>query len=476
MLNKIHKFNDLVDLIVLQEGYFHVPQKVYRHIIRDYYDVLRAVKSQNIKRMTRESFPVKVYELDFSGTNFEFLNHLNPNDEFFHISPDWTPSIKVRYTSSGSSWYNNSPRSFGEESKEDRALNRVGMGFIQIDLSDDIREVVDVIEHEILHYVQYLIKRRKKLSDIGGLPTKKIIDDRYDSDGYKKGGERRTKHSHRPIEYYPDLLSAIRQMEFAFSRYYPDYEYDWKKPTKWEKQKKQFFLGVLNGFPVSIATHVFKEFKKVSKEFYNHMVKVGYDAFVNKPPNLDMSEIRRIGSELGLDVSDLPQANLEVINNPPKYNFQDIKTNDIKMFEDSLGKDIEGLYYLHFDRGMYGQQIDPNEFSNANIENIVGSIGEIYWDRIMNSKKAKLSIQLPSKQDEVEGLFTELKRLKNSNEYIFGKSYWRSDELKKKNEVIDTQKAYQSLYNYFVNMYLKKGKPNEYTKKVFLEFLEKLNF
>jgi len=482
MLGKIKTFNDLVDLIVLQEGYFHVPQKVYRHIIRDYFEVLRAVKSQNIKRMTRESFPVKVYELDFSGTNFEFLNHLDPNDELFNISPDWTPSIKVRYTSSGGSWYTSNYRTFGEDWGE----NRGHMGYIQIDLSDgNIRQVVDIIEHEISHYVQNLIKRRKKLSDIGGLPSKKIIDDRYSTRGYVKGGKgmRRAKHAHRPIEYYPDLLSSIRHMEYAFSRYYPEYRYDWKKPTKWEKEKKQFFLGVLNGFPVDIATNTFKEFKKISKEFYNHMVKVGYDAFVNKPPNLDMSEIRRIGSELGLDVSDLPKANLEVINNLPKpkdpsqeYNFQEIKTNDMKMFEDSLGKDIEGLYYSHFDRGSFGQQIDPNEFSPPNIENIVGSIAWIYWDRPMNSKKVKLSIQLPSKQDEIEGLFTELKRLKDSNEYIFGKSYWRSDELKKKNEVVDTQKAYQSLYNYFVNMYLKKGKPNEYTKKTFLEFLENLNF
>lgn len=493
MLNKIHKFNDLVDLIVLQEGYFHVPQKVYRHIIRDYYDILRVVKSQKIKRMTRQSFPVKVYELDFSGTNFEFLNHLNPNSEFFHTHPDWTPSIKVRYTSSGGSWYNNSPRSFGEESKEDRALNRVGMGFIQIDLSDDIREVVDVIEHEILHYVQYLIQRRKRLLDIGGLPTKKIIDDRYTSGGYKKGSKRmkRTKHSHRPMEYYPDLLSAIRQMEFTFSRYYPDYEYDWRKPTKWEKQKKQFFLGVLNGFPVSIATHVFKEFKKVSKEFYNHMVKVGYDAFVNKPPNLDMSEIRRIGSELGLDVSDLPQANLEVINNPPQpepepeddseeYKFKQIKTTDRKMFEDSLGKDIQGLHYFDYYRR---ESDDPNEFSYPNMLQFLFKVRIPYrtkreYVKLPNNWSTtteKIKIIFPIEQFRIEKMFTELKQFKDLNEDIFSDYGYDNDKVGRLKEE-DRQKAYQSVYNYLVNMYLKKGKPNEYTKKVFLEFLEKLNF
>lgn len=495
MLGKIKTFNDLVDLIVLQEGYFHVPKKVYQHIIDDYFEILKTLKSQNIKRMKIGSFPLKAYDLDFSGTNFEFLNHLDPNNPDNKLFLNWKPSVIIKYTLSGGSWFASIPPDdfmmqarYAVGRKEGRRYN----GFIQIDISDgNIRQVVDIIEHEISHYVQYLIKIRKKLSDIGGLPPKEIIDDRYDSYGYKKGDKkilkskaRRTKHAYRPIEYYPDLLSSIRQMEYSFSRYYPEYQYDSKKPTKWEKEKKQFFLNVINDkIDVPIATPVFKDFKKISKEFYNHIVKVGYDAFVNKPPNLDMIEIRRIGSEIGIDTSNLPKEDLEKANTPqqPKdpsqeYNFQEIKTNDRKMFEDSLGKDIEGLHYSDFDRGRYGQQIDPNEFSPPNIENIVGSIAWIYWDHAMNSKKAKLSIQLPSKQDEIEGLFTELKRLKDSNEYIFGKSYWRSDELKKKNEVVDTQKAYQSLYNYFVNMYLKKGKPNEYTKKTFLEFLEKLNF
>jgi hypothetical protein len=502
MLDRITTFNSLVDLIVLLEGYFHVPQKVYRHIIRDYYDILRVVKSQNIKRMRRESFPVKVYELDFSGTNFEFLNHLDPNDELFNISPDWTPSIKVRYTSSGGSWYTSDYRTFGEDRGGNREKNRGNMGYIQIDLSNgNVRQVVDIIEHEILHYVQNLIKRRKKLSDVGGLPPKEIMDDRYDTSGYRKGSEemRRAKHSHRPIEYYPDLLSSIRQMEYTFSRYHPEYQYDSKKPTKWEKEKKQFFLGVLNGFPVNIATKTFNEFKKISKEFYNHMVKVGYDAFVNKPPNLDMSEIRRIGSELGLDVSDLPKANLEVINNPPKpkddsqeYSFQEIKTNDRKMFEDSLGKDIEGLHYFNYFRS---QSDDPNEFSFANIRYILNGIGIWYKDRNHTIEieepnsftktgrikklvvSVRLSFSLPTQKDGVELLFKDLKEKKDSNANIFETKSWRPDQQKVgrlKEE--DRQKAYQSLYNYFVNMYLKKGKPNEYTKKTFLEFLENLNF
>jgi len=500
MLGKIKTFNDLVDLIVLQEGYFHVPKKVYQHIIDDYFEVLKRVKSKKTKRMRIESFPAKVYELDFSGTNFEFLNHLDPNDELFNISPDWTPSIMVRYTKSGGSSYTSDYQDWGGN----REKNREHMVYIQIDLSDKIRKVVDTIEHEISHYVQDLIKIRKKLSNIGGLPPKEIIDNRYDIDGYLKGGKgiSRTRHSHRPTEYYPDLLSSIRQMEYAFSRYYPEYRYDWKKPTKWEKEKKQFFLNVINDkIDVPIATPVFKDFKKISKEFYNHIVIVGYDAFVNKPPNLDMSEIRRIGSELGLDVSDLPKANLEVINNPPKpkddsqgYNFQEIKTNDRKMFEDSLGKDIEGLHYFNYFRI---QSDDPNEFSFANIRYILNGIGIWYKERNQTIEieepnsftktgriktlvtSVRLSFSLPTQKDGVELLFKDLKEKKDSNANIFETKSWRPDQLfgkvgRLKEE--DRQKAYQSLYNYFVNMYLKKGKPNEYTKKTFLEFLENLNF
>jgi predicted SprT family Zn-dependent metalloprotease len=482
MLEEIGTFNSLVDLLVLNEGYFHVPISVLKNLLEDYYEIWRVVQSQNIKRMTPQSFSTKDYDLDFSGTRFEFLNNLDPK-----------PSIRVRYTKSGGSYFSIvSSRKLKTE--PDYSKNK---GFMQIDLSDPYRVVIDILEHEVLHYIQYYIQKYTRIKkgeidpifdrtkgSVGGLPPKKIIDNRYTTSGYSKDSNqtRRTKHSLRPIEYYPDLLSSIRQMEFDFSRYYPDYEYDENNPTKWEKEKKQFFVDVLKGnVKVSIASNTFKEFKTVSKQFYNHMVKVAYDAFVNKPPNLNINELKRVGNELGLgyrtskkEISDIKRK--EEI----PYGFQQIKTNDNKMFEDSLGKDMRELYYADFFDWQMGN--DPNEFSYNNILRIVKHLGLFYNIRNKNIQltpssvaiSKKINITFPTTQDGVENIFKRLKEYKDIDKDIFNS--WRGDVKVGRLKEEDRQKAYQSIYNYLVNMYLKKGKPNEYTKKEFLEFLEKLNF
>ena len=281
----------LNEYVVLREGYFHVPKQVFQHILDDYYEVWRIVQSNGIDNITPESLPTKDFDLDFSGTNFEFLNTLDPK-----------PSIRVRYALGGGSYFSLIP---SKKLKSDPSYKK-NKGFIQIDLSNPYRVVIDIIEHEISHYIQDYIKKYTRIKrgeidpiysttkgSLGGLPPNKILDKHevpMDSD-----------HSLIPTEYYPDLLSSIRQMEFDFSRYYPDYEYDENFPTKWEKEKKKFFSDVLKGnIKVPIASSVFKVFKTISKRFYNHMIKIAYDAFINRHPNLNVRELKRIGSELGL--------------------------------------------------------------------------------------------------------------------------------------------------------------------------------
>lgn len=490
MLGEIRSFNSLVDLLVLQEGYFHVPISVLRNLLDDYYEIWRVVQSKKTKRITTQSFPIKDYDLDFSGTRFEFLNNLNPK-----------PSIRVRYSKGGDSYFSLLP-DIEHKTTPDYLKNR---GFMHISLQDPYRVVIDILEHEVLHYIQDYIQKYIRIkqgakepiffnqnkSSKGGLPPKKIIDDRYTISGYAKGSKkiRRASHSLRPIEYYPDLLSSIRHMEFDFSRYYPDYEYDENNPTKWEKEKKQFFVDVLKGnVRVDIANDVFEEFKTISKQFYNHMVKVAYDAFVNKPPNLNINELKRVGNEVGLGYMASKKEFKEIEKEEEKteeeikkeqeltYNFKKIRTNDRKMFEDSLGKDIGSLYYSDY---FQKEGNDPNEFSFQNMRRIINTLlfipykipKEIHQQyRIF----ATINITLPTRQTDIENLFERLKSYKDKNEDIFNS--WRTDIKVGRLKEEDRQKAYQSIYNYLVNMYLKKGKPNEYTKKVFLDFLEKLNF
>ena len=56
MLDKIQSFNSLVDLIVLCEGYFNVPNSVLASIKSDFVDVIK-YKDDELE---------KNYELDFS--------------------------------------------------------------------------------------------------------------------------------------------------------------------------------------------------------------------------------------------------------------------------------------------------------------------------------------------------------------------------------------------------------------------------
>jgi hypothetical protein len=44
-------------------------------------------------------------------------------------------------------------------------------------------------------------------------------------------------------------------------------------------------------FDNSLAVQTFREFKKLSPEFYKKILKVAYNAFVNNDPNFDPEEI-----------------------------------------------------------------------------------------------------------------------------------------------------------------------------------------
>lgn len=398
MLDKIRSFNSLVDLLVLQEGYFHVPMSVLKNLLDDYYEIWRVVQSQNVKRITKKSFPIKDYDLDFSGTRFEFLNNLNPK-----------PSIKVRYSNGGGSYFLETP-SKKYKSEADYLKNK---GFMQIDLSDPYRVVIDLIEHEVLHYIQYYIQKYTRIKkgekepmflnpnkgSIGGLPSKKIIDDTYTLLGYSKGSKKIRKnipHSMIPIEHYPDLLTAIRHMEFAFSEKNPDYEYDENNPTKWEKQKKQFFVDVLNGsIKVKLASSIFKNFKEISKQFYNHMVKVGYDAFVNKPPNFNARDLIKRGKEMESisPVTKKVQQNFNML-----FNFyrDEMIYSDVYDFANDF---LEKYFEITDGKSITGESVISN----------IGSldVGESYSGR------------LPHKGKDVVAMFKRLKKYKDANSDIF---------------------------------------------------------
>ena len=448
MLDKIRSFNSLVDLMVLCEGYFHVPKKVYDEILKDYYEIWKKVHTEDRKQMRVKTFPIKNYELDFSETSFDFLNELDPK-----------PSINVKFTLSDESFFDllKPPANYPKN-----------IGFMQIDLTEPVRVVVDIIEHELSHYVQDYIQKYRRIKKgeqnvdvyspkmtIGGLPTKSIIDSQYTTQGYKIGSkqQRRTSHSLRPVEYYPDLLSAIRHLEYAFAKDNPDYVFDPENSTKYEKEKKQFFLNFLNrikygkktGIPLSAS--IFKQFKTISPEFYNRIVKIAYDAFVNKDPNLNVRELIRIENE----IENLPKKEKKSnqyffsVNNPYYSTIQSSDTSDVVNDVGTIFN-IEDGYYVA------GEEV-------LNNLGIYEKYNKIDYNHQYN---------LPKKTNGIGKLFKTLKKYKDSNKYIFGDE-WRYD-IKES----DYPKAYNALFEYFKKIYMSAFSDKD--KENFNQFLENLNF
>jgi hypothetical protein len=245
MLEKIQSFNSLVNLIVLCEGYFHVPNSVLAPIKSDFVDVIK-YKDDELE---------KNYKLDFSDTNYDFLNELEPQ-----------PSVDVRFTKGKG-------KKKGSFHVTDYFKLAKNNAFIQLDFATDKPERIlsDVIEHEVLHFIQKLIKKynqeKKGYGSLGGLPSKRLL----------KGLEKNPlTHTHKPKEMYPDLLSAIRELETMFNR-------EGKGISK-----KQFFLNFLKSVkdkkPIGkIAYDVFSDIEGLSKDIYRNFVKKAYVAFVNNP-------------------------------------------------------------------------------------------------------------------------------------------------------------------------------------------------
>ncbi len=246
LLEKIQSFNSLFNHIVLSEGYFHVPENVISEIKKDFADIIR---------FKDEELPVKNYKLDFSGTNYEFLNELEPQ-----------PSVDVKFTKGKG-------RIKGSFHIANESRLKNNNAIIQIDFLSDTPERIlsDVIEHEVSHFVQKLIKKyneeKKGYGSLGGMPSKKLLK------GLEKDKKKIKKHSEIPSEIYPDLLSAIRELETMFNRKGKDFS------------KKQFFLNFLKAVkdkkPIGkIAYDVFSDIQDLSKELYRDFVKKAYVAFV----------------------------------------------------------------------------------------------------------------------------------------------------------------------------------------------------
>lgn len=200
---------------LIKEGAMHLPYKVYEKVI----DFFIYAKTE-YAREPRKKIPERIIPLEFENTPYDFLAILNPK-----LIVDINNGETVSEINAAGAYI---PRSFRRTSEET-------IGKIQL-AAKSYGIITSTIEHEILHYVQDLIKvyskenvlanpnRRNKNQSkfrIGGLPKKRILSrllKKYDVHGYVHGSEkqRRTTHGYRPIEQMTNLATSIAEKKMNY--------------------------------------------------------------------------------------------------------------------------------------------------------------------------------------------------------------------------------------------------------------------
>jgi hypothetical protein len=278
---------------IIEEGFFHVPEKVLKDIKDFYIENYKQYLKNNRGKISRRLYPPKDFKLDFTGTKFEFLNFRNP-------------SITV-YLTSKSSYYHD----YNHDKEDTMELYNHGNIYLQLNPNIFRRILMETIEHEVMHYIQSLMNSLHNQYG-AGFPNKKLWRKNVDPHGFSLDGSGRTRVSHtqRPIEYYPDLLTAIRILFQDFYKRTKDYQFSEEEKIEYKKNFFTSFLNAVNNtentsniFDEDLCINSFREFKKISPEFYKKMIKISYDAFVNGEPNFNPKEIEKKLRMIELDDS-----------------------------------------------------------------------------------------------------------------------------------------------------------------------------
>jgi hypothetical protein len=220
---------------LINEGAMGLPYKVYKNIV-DFYVYAKTEYALSPRKEIAE----KTISLDFEGTSFDFLQVYNPK-LIVNIK-----NAELIEGSAGIYFYG----SFAIN--REGAIGRIGLA------AKSGGVITSTIEHEVLHFVQDLLKLHSKESvasnplrrdkrwvrrnglvsrpnflpskkerekgskfKIGGLSDKKTLSrllKKYDVHGWVHGTkkERRTTHQYRPIEQMTNLASLIAEKKMYY--------------------------------------------------------------------------------------------------------------------------------------------------------------------------------------------------------------------------------------------------------------------
>lgn len=277
---------------ILREGAFAIPFSVFEpisnYLAQEYKKFVDSGK-------TRPNIKPKIFNLDFTGTRFEFLNDYNPKVKVF--------IYKNSKPVSATFWV------IDRETNQNTIQN---YGNIYINFNRTLDSILSgTVEHELLHYIQFLIVEHRDA--FGGLPSKKFIPKDINQVGspknpdmYHKKKSKRFEHTRNPIEYYTNLNTVLRYIQNNYAKFL-----NWSEKSDTLENRKKYFKNRLDAIKTELekGTDLFQILKSVKdvddfyrknpkispkKFLYNHYLKILYKAFVNNENPADFDQIENI--------------------------------------------------------------------------------------------------------------------------------------------------------------------------------------
>jgi hypothetical protein len=436
--NEIMTFDQLYNLVL--EGMISVPQEIMKPVQDYYLEAYRKFRSEGKKKVSEKSFPPKVIPLDFTGTKWEFLMK----------DLSTPPSVVVTFTGSDSAfarYRESSPNSYP----------------IRLTLKSPEESLIWINEHEVSHVIQYFLDRlatqkwRKKYKDklpktspnnysgysdkfknpeMVGVPPKEVLPKTdVDWHGRRKGKgrvKRRTEHTLRPIEYYPDLLTTVRDLRKAFEtkfvkgekskdteenrsrffkQFYKELGVPWDRFQEYLKVSADFGFRISSG--MDYAPRIMKRFRTMGGKMWQHILKTAYNSFVNQDPNFDAeyirNEMKKVEEEKSskdkkksekLKEKSLPPQEFVFERGEPSWDWRDFSYDLLRGF-DSEGTKIEA--YSEFEdylRDLPFKEIekDGGDYIVYRAPNKLSGIKKMFL-KIKELKTKWTPQRLPSKSD-----------------------------------------------------------------------------
>ena len=341
--------------LLITEGLIKIPYKVIKPIVDDYFDFFKNVNLGKTKIKDVE----KTYKLDLSGTNYDF--------------PNIIPKLLVTYKG----LRGNRLGSYNKPNTQIQYINDetifvTGHILLKKNLYAD-QSPVDIIEHEVMHFIQDLINihmsHNKKINykqekypfikrpEFGGSGPRKLTQNLMHAHnvnfyGYNAKDDKLSNHEERAIEFQTNLSSVLTILikEFVKSflsgnlnpSYY-SYNYDFIKSIKtkedFEKnkdtiikfinnqnEKNKFIKNVMSDRTL-LFTYI-EKIKNFNKELYDWYLNEIYKNFVTK--DIEESKINQIVDEYFFNKNKLSDEDKYLAN---KINFR----NFIQFYKNPKG-------------------------------------------------------------------------------------------------------------------------------------------